>query len=78
MKPNMGLIDRIIRVIIAISIGILYFLGYLHGVTGTILGVIAAIFMVTSIFSRCPLYALFGLSTLEREQRCDSDTKPKE
>jgi hypothetical protein len=78
MKLNMGLIDRIIRLIIAIIIGILYFSGQLHGVVGAVLGVIAAIFLVTSIFSRCPLYTLFGLSTLGPKQKCDSDTKQKE
>ena len=63
MKNNMGLTDRIVRVIIAAIIGILYFSGILSGTLGIVLMVIAAVFVLTSIFSFCPLYAPFGLNT---------------
>ncbi len=55
----MGLTDRIVRVIIAAIIGILYFSGVLSGTLGIVLLVIAAVFVLTSLVSFCPLYARF-------------------
>ncbi len=63
MKNNMGLTDRIVRVIIAAIIGILYFSGILSGTLGIVLLVIAAVFVLTSLVSFCPLYAPFGINT---------------
>lgn len=63
MKKNMGSADRIIRVIIAAIVGILYFTGTVSGTLGIILLVLAGVFVLTSFISFCPLYAPFGLST---------------
>ncbi|WP_367389150.1 DUF2892 domain-containing protein [Lewinella sp. LCG006] len=63
MKKNMGNIDRGIRVIVAIIIAALYFTGTLTGTLGIVLLVLAAVFVLTSFVSFCPLYTIFGLST---------------
>ncbi len=63
MKKNMGTSDRTIRVIIAAVIGVLFFTGVLHGTLGTVLLVLAVIFLLTSLVGFCPLYAPFGLRT---------------
>ena len=63
MKNNMGLTDRVVRVIIAAIIGILYFSGILSGTLGIVLMVIAGVFVLTSLMGFCPLYAPFGLNT---------------
>jgi len=63
MKNNMGLTDRIIRVILAAIIGILYFSGTISGTLGMVLLILAGIFVLTSLISFCPLYAPFGLNT---------------
>lgn len=63
MKLNMGTVDRVVRTIVAILIGILYFTGVLSGTLALILGILAVIFLLTSVVSFCPLYALLGLST---------------
>ncbi|MGA9269182.1 MAG: DUF2892 domain-containing protein [Lutimonas sp.] len=63
MKKNMGLTDRIIRVIVAAIIGILYFTGTISGTLGMVLLILAGIFVLTSLISFCPLYAPFGLNT---------------
>jgi hypothetical protein len=63
MKKNMGTADRIIRVVIAAIIGILYFTGQVPGTTGIILLVLAGVFVLTSLISFCPLYAPFGIRT---------------
>jgi hypothetical protein len=63
MKKNMGTADRIIRVIIAAIISVLYFTGIIPGTIGVILLILAGVFVLTSLISFCPLYAPFGLST---------------
>lgn len=63
MKKNMGSADRIIRVIIAAIIGVLYFTGIISGTVGIVLLVLAGVFVLTSLISFCPLYAPFGIST---------------
>jgi Protein of unknown function (DUF2892) len=63
MNKNMGNTDRIIRVIIAAIVGVLYFTGTISGMLGTVLLVFACVFVLTSVISFCPLYAPFGIST---------------
>lgn len=67
MKKNMGTIDRVIRVLIAVVIAILYFSNVISGVLGIVLLVIGAIFLLTSIVSFCPLYLPFKLNTGKKE-----------
>ncbi len=63
MTKNMGSADRIIRVIIAAIVSILYFTGTISGTLGIILLVLAGVFVLTSVISFCPLYAPFGIKT---------------
>jgi hypothetical protein len=63
MKKNMGITDRLFRVIVAIVIGVLYFTGQLSNTAVIILGIFAVIFLITSFISFCPLYAPFKIST---------------
>ena len=67
MKTNMGTLDKTIRIIIAIIIGYLYFNGTISGTLGIILMVFAAIFLLTSIISFCPLYTIFGIKTCKKK-----------
>lgn len=66
MKKNMGSIDRVVRTIIAIVVGILYFAGVISGTTALILGILAIIFLLTSMVGTCPLYIPVGLSTRKK------------
>jgi uncharacterized membrane protein len=68
MKKNMGTIDVIIRLVIAALLIILYFTHVISGILGIVLLIIAAIFILTSIFNICPLYLLFGISTRPKKQ----------
>jgi hypothetical protein len=63
MKKNMGGTDGTIRYIVAVLLGVLYFTGVLTGAIATVLLVIAAVLLITSMVSFCPLYALFRLNT---------------
>ncbi|KAF0241828.1 MAG: hypothetical protein FD136_1322 [Chitinophagaceae bacterium] len=59
----MGTLDKAIRVLVAILIGVLYFTGALSGLVATILLVLGGIFILTSFISFCPLYLPFGITT---------------
>ncbi len=59
----MGTADRIIRVIIAAIMGILYFNGTVSGTLGIVLLILSIVFVLTSLISFCPLYILFGINT---------------
>jgi hypothetical protein len=63
MTKNMGTLDRILRTVIAITVGVLYFTGQISGVAAIVLGVIATAFLLTSAVGSCPLYLPVGLST---------------
>ena len=66
MKKNMSNLDRIIRIIIAAAVAVLYFTGVLSGTWAIVLGVIAVIFLLTGLIGFCPLYTLFKISTLKK------------
>lgn len=63
MKKNMGSTDRIIRLVIVAIISGLYFTNVINGTLCLILIIPAAVFVLTSFISFCPLYTIFGLST---------------
>ena len=66
LSKNMGMLDRTIRIVIAVTIAVLYFTGNLSGLAAIILGVLAITFIATSIISFCPLYLPVGLSTCKK------------
>jgi hypothetical protein len=66
MKANMGTIDRIVRVLIAVVIIALYFANQITGTAAIILLVLSGIFILTSFMSFCPLYYPFKISTKKK------------
>jgi len=67
MKKNLGSIDKIVRVFVAVVIGILYFTGQITGTAAIILGIFAVAFLLTSAIGLCPLYLPFNISTLKKK-----------
>ncbi len=67
MKKNMGSSDRLIRFLVAATIGALYFTGTITGIVGYVLLAVGAIFMITSFVGLCPLYSLLGIRTCKIE-----------
>ena len=63
MKVNMGNADRVIRVLLAAVIAVLFFTNIITGTLGIVLLSLAGVFVLTSLVSFCPLYTIFGLST---------------
>jgi len=63
MKKNMNCTDKIIRVILAALVGVLYYLDYISGTLAYVLMGAAIILLVTSLINFCPLYKLLGINT---------------
>jgi hypothetical protein len=68
MKKNMGNADRIIRVLIAAVIAVLYFTNVITGTFAYVLLVLGAVFLLTSLVGTCPLYLPFGLNTCAKKK----------
>jgi len=67
MKKNMGTMDKTIRILIAVAIAVLYFTNLISGTLAVILGMLAAVFLVTSFIGSCPLYLPFGINTFKKK-----------
>ncbi len=67
MKKNMGTADRVVRLIVAVILAVLYFTGQISGTLAIVLGIVAIAFLVTSAIGWCPLYAPFRISTRKEE-----------
>jgi len=67
MKKNMGTIDRILRVLLAIVVAVLYFTGNISGTVAIVLGIFAVIFVITRSIGFCPLYLPIKLSTIKKK-----------
>jgi hypothetical protein len=67
MKKNIGTIDKVVRIVIAVVVAVLYFTNVISGTLAIILLAVSAILFLTSLISFCPLYFPFGLSTRKKE-----------
>jgi hypothetical protein len=63
MPFNMGIIDRVLRIVLAVTVAVLIILKILTGIPAIILGILAGVFILTSIIGVCPLYLPFKIST---------------
>ena len=63
MKSNVSNLDRGIRFLFGILVGLLYSFDVIGGTLAIVLGVVALIFFVTSLINFCPLYRVLGIST---------------
>lgn len=68
MKKNMGSFDRVLRLLVAAVIVVLFYLEVITGTLAIVLLVAAGIFVLTSLISTCPLYLPFGLSTCKKKE----------
>lgn len=63
MEKNMGTVDRVVRVVVAAIILVLWMTNVISGALAIILGFLAMVFLATSIIGFCPLYVPFKFST---------------
>lgn len=67
MKKNVGTLDRIVRLILAAVLAVLFLMKIVSGTLGIILLVVAAVLILTSLINFCPLYAIFGIKTCKND-----------
>lgn len=63
MQKNVGNIDRIVRILAAVAIIVLWYMQLISGTLAVVLLVVAGIFILTSLVNFCPLYSVIGIST---------------
>lgn len=63
MKKNVGNIDKIIRIALALIFAVLYFTDTITGTLGLVLVILGGVFVLTSLVGFCPLYAMVGMNT---------------
>jgi hypothetical protein len=63
MKANIGSIDRIIRIVLALVFFVLKLTGTVEGIAANVLVVLGVVFLLTAAVSFCPLYLPLKIST---------------
>jgi len=67
MPKNMGLIDKLVRIVAAIVVAVLFFTGQISGAAAIVLGILAVVFIATSVLGTCPLYLPFKIDTRKKK-----------
>ncbi len=62
----MGSTDRVIRLIVAVLVLILFMTDVISGTLGWVLIAVAAVFTLTSMINFCPLYTVLGITTKKK------------
>ena len=68
MFNNVGIVDRLLRVLVAVVL--LYFglLVYADSAVGVGLDIVGSIVLLSGVFGSCALYGLLGINTRKSEQ----------
>ena len=69
MKKNIGTIDKIIRIIAAVIISMIYITGTVAGPLGFILLTVGGILLITAVIDFCPLYKLLKFKGTKKPQQ---------
>ena len=67
MNKNIGTVDKIIRIIAAVIISMVYITGAFPGIIGLILLIIGGILLLTAIIDFCPLYKVCKFKGTKKE-----------
>jgi hypothetical protein len=69
MDRNVGPEDRVVRIVVALGLGLLIYLGVIGGQVATIIaGVLAVYLLISGLFARCLLYKAIDVDTSIQEQ----------
>jgi len=67
MKKNVGSVDKMIRIFVALVVGVLIYLDVVSGTLAIVLGVVAIVFLLTAFFGFCLIYKPLGINTCRRK-----------
>lgn len=68
MKTNLGGLDKIIRVSLAVVAGLLVYFEVVDDTLAYILLTLIGVFVITSLVGFCPLYGIFGINSCGRKK----------
>ena len=66
MKKNIHSTDRIIRLLFAAVVAVLYLTNVITGTLAVVLGVVAIVLAATAFINFCPIYYVLGISTKKK------------
>ena len=68
MARNIGPEDRVVRIVVALGLAILIYVGTIAGIGKIIVGVVAAYLLLSGLFARCVFYKMIDVDTSIQEQ----------
>lgn len=69
MARNVGPEDRVVRIVVALGLGLLIYMGVVGGtIASAVVGVFAAYLLVSGLLARCLFYKLADIDTSIQEQ----------
>lgn len=68
MVRNVGPEDRVVRIVVAIGLAALIYFTSMTGITAILVGIVAAVLLITGLMGRCMLYKMLGVDTSVQEQ----------
>lgn len=68
MKANMGSADKLIRLLLAIVLILLFYLFWSEDTLGIVALIVALLLTVTSLINFCPLYPIFRINTAKKKE----------
>lgn len=63
MTKNVGKIDSIVRIVLAVILAYLDWSGTVTGTLSWVVGIVAVVMLVTAFVKFCPLYKILGVDT---------------
>ena len=69
MKKNISKTDRLIRLMLAALVAVLYFNAIIQGTFAAVLCIGAIVLAVTALINFCPIYRLLGISSFKKQAR---------
>jgi len=69
MKTNIGSTDKLIRLLLAIVLILLFYFEVLTDTLGIVALIGALVLTVTSLINFCPLYPLFKINTAKKQEK---------
>ena len=67
MKTNVGNMDKLLRIALAVVMSVLYFTRTVEGTLGTVMLILGGVFLLTALVGFCPLYAMVGINTCPKK-----------
>ena len=69
MERNVGTIDRVVRLVVAVLLIVANVMGWVTGIAGLVLAVFAGMLLSSVASGHCPLYAKLGIKRRFNQNR---------